>query len=247
MRRRRNTSGDLEVQHSTSLPHENTNFAQRLLMANEMAVTNIADLWVAAAMNVDNDEVFFSDDEAERIDEDSDVGGTNTFPQQLHEPSESSNVPNSVNLYRPPAIDSTNTPRNELQPRRSSLAAPSLASTRLAERAPRTRPSHLPETFAARANRGFRALSTTSSQIPSIYANSGLRAPPGILNEAHGFDEDVRENETSPQETLVERQTLVQPSPSPFKQLPWMIILQYGLLALHSTTHDQVFLSYLVS
>jgi hypothetical protein len=34
------------------------NFAQRLLMANENAVTNIADLWVAAAMNVDNDETF---------------------------------------------------------------------------------------------------------------------------------------------------------------------------------------------
>jgi hypothetical protein len=30
-------------------------------------------------------------------------------------------------------------------------------------------------------------------------------------------------------------------------QLPVLIIIQYGLLALHSTTHDQVFLSYLVS
>jgi len=31
------------------------NFAQRLLLANENAVTNIADLWVASAMNVDNE------------------------------------------------------------------------------------------------------------------------------------------------------------------------------------------------
>jgi hypothetical protein len=37
-------------------------FAQRLLMANENAVTNIADLWVAAAINVDNEEVFENDD-----------------------------------------------------------------------------------------------------------------------------------------------------------------------------------------
>ena len=35
--------------------------------------------------------------------------------------------------------------------------------------------------------------------------------------------------------------------PSMWSQLPVMIIIQYGLLALHSTTHDQIFLSYLVS
>ncbi len=32
-------------------------------MANENAVTNIADLWVAAAMNVDNEDPFESDTE----------------------------------------------------------------------------------------------------------------------------------------------------------------------------------------
>jgi hypothetical protein len=32
-----------------------------------------------------------------------------------------------------------------------------------------------------------------------------------------------------------------------WKQLPVAVILQYGCLALHSTTHDQIFLSYLVS
>ena len=32
-----------------------------------------------------------------------------------------------------------------------------------------------------------------------------------------------------------------------WSQLPLSIILQYGLLALHTTTHDMVFLSYLVS
>lgn len=34
---------------------------------------------------------------------------------------------------------------------------------------------------------------------------------------------------------------------SPMSQLPVLIIFQYGLLALHGTTHDQIFLSYLVS
>jgi hypothetical protein len=36
-------------------------FVQHLLMANENAVTNIADLWVATTMNVDNEEVFEND------------------------------------------------------------------------------------------------------------------------------------------------------------------------------------------
>ena len=35
--------------------------------------------------------------------------------------------------------------------------------------------------------------------------------------------------------------------PSLFSQLPLLVILQYGLFALHTTTHDQVFMSYLVS
>ncbi|KAG8726574.1 hypothetical protein FRC12_023269 [Ceratobasidium sp. 428] len=34
---------------------------------------------------------------------------------------------------------------------------------------------------------------------------------------------------------------------SALSQLPVVIIFQYGLLALHNTTHDQIFLSYLVS
>ncbi|KAL0957701.1 hypothetical protein HGRIS_001481 [Hohenbuehelia grisea] len=40
-------------------------FAQRLLMAKENVVMNIADLWVVAAMNVDNEDPFVSDDEEE--------------------------------------------------------------------------------------------------------------------------------------------------------------------------------------
>ncbi|EEB96743.1 hypothetical protein MPER_04072, partial [Moniliophthora perniciosa FA553] len=35
--------------------------------------------------------------------------------------------------------------------------------------------------------------------------------------------------------------------PSLASQIPILVIIQYGLLALHSTTHDQVFMSYLVT
>lgn len=40
---------------------------------------------------------------------------------------------------------------------------------------------------------------------------------------------------------------VLEKEPSAIMQLPLLIIAQYGLLALHTTTHDQVFLSYLVS
>ncbi|OJT07392.1 hypothetical protein TRAPUB_1756 [Trametes pubescens] len=42
------------------------NSAQRLLMANQNAAMNIADLWVAVTINTDNDSPFESDDEHEK-------------------------------------------------------------------------------------------------------------------------------------------------------------------------------------
>lgn len=238
LHRRRSTFGETDIPSSTSLSNETPNFAQRLLMANEMAVTNIADLWVAAAMNVDNDEVFLSDDE------ESDVGGVDSTLQI--EQGETSQ-PSGSDGYPSPAVDPTNAARTEAVPRRLSHTAPSLPAARLTERNQtpgRRRLSHLSQTGAQ--TRRPQALSTASSQIPSIYANSGLRAPPGILSEAPGLIDGQEDEETLIPDTAHERQASFQP-PSTFKQLPWMIILQYGLLALHSTTHDQVFLSYIVS
>lgn len=232
LHRRRSTFDETDIQPSTSLSNETPNFAQRLLMANEMAVTNIADLWVAAAMNVDNDEVFLSDDE------ESDVGGVNGT---LHIEQNETSQPSGPDVYPSPAVDPTNTARDETVPR------PSLPAARLAERNQtpgRRRLSHLSHTGAQ--FRRPQTLSIASSQIPSIYANSGLRAPPGILSEAPVFIDGQGDEETLIPDTAHERQAPMQP-PSTFKQLPWMIILQYGLLALHSTTHDQVFLSYIVS
>ena len=58
------------------------NFAQRLLMANENAVTNIADLWVAAAINADNEDPFEPEDEfVEEGEEDAQELGA--FPSSM--------------------------------------------------------------------------------------------------------------------------------------------------------------------
>jgi hypothetical protein len=41
--------------------------------------------------------------------------------------------------------------------------------------------------------------------------------------------------------------TVEEKQPSLMSQLPIAIILQYGWLALHTTTHDMLFLTYVVS
>ncbi|KAF8720814.1 hypothetical protein AX14_010713 [Amanita brunnescens Koide BX004] len=54
-----------------SVDSRDLNFTQRLLMANENAVNSVADLWVAAAINADNEDPFESDyeDEAAAVPE----------------------------------------------------------------------------------------------------------------------------------------------------------------------------------
>jgi len=54
--------------------------------------------------------------------------------------------------------------------------------------------------------------------------------------------------DTVTQQTVGAPLVIVEERPaSGLSQLPVVIIFQYGLLALHNTTHDQIFLSYLVS
>lgn len=168
------------------------NFAQRLLMANGMAVNNASDLWVSAAMNVD--EEVFEDDEEEG-------------PYQRG--------------FQESAVSLT-----------SAEPSPS--------RRPSRRPSGDPGAYLRRPS---------GSTIPAIFSNSGIRTPPAIL-EAHQL---LAEPETlpirAPLEAIPEtdQPTPDLKAPSLYSQLPIIIIIHYGLLALHNTTHDQVFYLYLVS
>lgn len=293
---------------------EGSNFAQRLLMANEMAVSNIADLWVAAAITVDTEDVFMSDeDDRDFSDDELDVGETPRLgrglnqtittssaasrnPLEIHRTftTDSAVSHNALEFRRTLTVESTG-PRNPLEINRTFTADSAASRTfypgrhespdlffsstthspspargrnvsshqmtptraRLAAVSPVVRESFADGsgTNAQLRHRGSRAFSIASSQIPSIYANAGVRAPPGFLAEP------LMSHQTSGGEdpysdgldTIPERQRLQQPRTeeekpqSLFKQLPLMIILQYGLLALHSTTHDQLFLTYLVS
>ncbi|KAI0087355.1 hypothetical protein BDY19DRAFT_247311 [Irpex rosettiformis] len=218
-----------------------TNFAQRLLMANENAVTNIADLWVAAAINVDNEDPFESEDE-DRLDGedgDGDLDETENFAsgqlsrrnQFLRKPSFGPSVRSAV--AGSPLRPSTLIPRDSSIHRSQSV----------------TSPSDVPSPGPARR------FSTT---IPGIFSHTGVRTPPAVV-EAQKLLALADEVEDAGQETLFpirEGSRPIEPDtepdislkePSLMSQLPLMIIFQYGILALHNTTHDQVFYLYLVS
>lgn len=92
-----------------------------------------------------------------------------------------------------------------------------------------------------------------SNTAPSIFAHPGVKTPSAVLDAQQLL---VRsEPEPSPGDGLdpifesraADVESLGEKLPSLASQLPILIIVQYGVMALHTTTHDQVFMSYLVS
>ncbi|KAG6861319.1 hypothetical protein C0995_001638 [Termitomyces sp. Mi166 len=238
LRRRRGSNMD-SIRDATETP--DLNFAQRLLMANENAVTNIADLWVAAAMNVDNEDPFMSDSEGEEdseqvLEEDNEaddtaggeLGARSTTP-----------TPNATSPHR-----GSHRPSNATSVRpRDSFSAPRRVS----------RPSISFSPYGTLTSRRF------STATPSIFAHPGVKTPSAVLEAqqllARSDAEvpapgDLLDSISESRRTAAEDgdvESLVEKQPSLTSQLPIMIIIQYGMLALHTTTHDQVFMSYLVS
>jgi hypothetical protein len=232
-----------------------------LLLANENAVTNIADLWVAAAMNVDNDDPFESDaeeDEAEgeetNQDEplattaDGDEGATEmngtSFP--ILRGSRSGGIPTPIaRLSRTSHRLSTT---NSLHPASSLRHASPLPN--------RTNPIPFSPMIPSSPRR-------LSMNVPSIFAHPGVKTPPAVLDaqqlllstdidhivvpspDALGTITESRPHSQS--QADVESLALTEKPPSLMSQLPIVVIIQYGVMALHTTTHDQIFMSYLVS
>ncbi|KAH7096911.1 major facilitator superfamily MFS-1 [Auriculariales sp. MPI-PUGE-AT-0066] len=86
--------------------------------------------------------------------------------------------------------------------------------------------------------------SSSASALPGIFTHTGVRsrAPLEGDDEILPLRREPSSDSTTTQATLAGGQ-----GQSMMQQLPLFIIFQYGLLALHSTTHDQIFLSYLSS
>ena len=226
-------------------------FAQRLLMANENAVTNIADLWVAAAINVDNEDLFEFDSEegsedGEILDSD-EIGGDGTPTPRGRS---SGRLPeNSLrhSVHREPPSPAL----------RSPFGVSSSGARSPVTQSPGTR--HMPA-FAADGTPPD--LQRRSNGIPTIFSHSGVRIPPAVLEQQKMHT--IRTDEPSPSRDVLapiieDRQlsnsqgstssadVIIEKPASLASRLPLLVIVQYGLLALHTTTHDQVFLSYLVS
>ena len=204
-------------------------------MANENAVTNIADLWVAAAMNVDNEQYDLEtdlqmDEEQARSDEEDTDFRTIRGRKDLR------SIDSATMLSQPG--------------QRSSMTR--FASSRGIPRRSVSRTSAFGSPIPGSAH-----FSRRSSAVgPSIFAHAGVRMPVAVL------DAQLREADPSDALTpILERrgslnaingeagvsvEEAAEKAPSLTSQLPILVIIQYGLLALHSTTHDQVFLSYLV-
>ena len=226
------------------------NFAQRLLMANENAVTNIADLWVAAAINVDNEDVFEFDSEGgsedgEILGSDEEIGEDDTPTRRGRSSNRLPLHSHRHSVHREPP-----SPALRFQVRVSSSGARSPVA-----QSPGTR--HM-SAFAA--DGAPPDLQRRSNSIPVIFSHSGVRIPPAVLEQQKMHT--IRTDEPSPSRDVLapiiegrqdsqgsasSTDTIIEKPPSLASQLPLLVIVQYGLLALHTTTHDQVFLSYLVS
>lgn len=240
------------------------NFAQRLLMANENAVTNIADLWVAAAINADNDNPFESDDE---YDEDEDeIDAEEALETTPLDDDDIFGTPSAARHNRFSRRVNTNATFNTTH-------RPSMASVRPSTfgGSPR-RPSSLrrPATLHRNSSSQLRLGADSadelphrrvSNTVPSIFQHVGVRTPPAVLEAQQQLAEAEAEEEMDALAPIAESQQASrgaspagppldgtnEKEPSLMSQLPIQIILQYGWLALHSTTHDQVFYLYLVS
>ncbi|XP_006463367.1 hypothetical protein AGABI2DRAFT_152546 [Agaricus bisporus var. bisporus H97] len=241
LRRRRGSGVDTGISNEGS----DLNFAQRLLMANENAVTNIADLWVAAAMNVENEDPFEIEE-----DEGSPSNGS-TESLELGEP-----------LIGMEDVISATPPGRGRRFSRSRVVQESSPTRRSSHIPSHTRtPIHVPSNLTSPQRRSTSRAFTThhpsvfglhsarrlSSAVPSIFSHSGVKTPPAFLEAQRlvsTFDETLA---ASGEGAQIDVEAVEEKQPSLTSQLPILVIVQYGMMALHTTTHDQIFMSYLVT
>jgi hypothetical protein len=242
--RRRRGSGDAVAEAS------DLNFAHRLLLANENAVTNIADLWVAAAMNVDNEDPFEPDSDVEEENEEEAAQPPTDSSPDINAASQrearTGFAPPIARLSRPHRPSTTN----------------SLHPSGLGSRHGSPMPHRPSVTFPPTPTTP--SLRRPSSSVPAIFTHPGVKTPSAVLDAQQLLlSSDIHSSpvigaqsaellgtisESRPvSEADVESLAWTEKPPSLMSQLPIVVIIQYGVMALHTTTHDQIFMSYLVS
>ena len=208
-----------------------------MLSANELTATSLTSLWVAAAINVDHEDPFAGTDD-ELSSEEEDEGALGTSPTQYP----------SLRRYRSISSRRASTPLNRR-----------IAHHPSANFVPFNRQMSLQSAGDSQAA-SDRRYSTASHLFPAIYTNPGVRTPSVVLQAQAssvqpGPQTDPFSNtlmpiiEGRPISAIHEGDAANVGKASGFKWtlLPLFIIFQYFVLALHSTSHDQVFLMYLTS
>ncbi|ODN94720.1 hypothetical protein L198_04863 [Cryptococcus wingfieldii CBS 7118] len=220
--------------------------AQKLLLANEENTFNINDLWVSAA--VAQDTAVFDDEEEETEEE--------------HE--EDDELLNDTSAAASPSVGGASPSVSE--DHRGSLGFGLTHRTgRVTSMGNMSLHRNLPGHRLSMSGRRF---STTSGHMPAIFSNTGVRTPPAVTaaynaesprtevdpffqgspapeHRAQGGLAAIAEAGSNAVDTAVTQ--VSEKMPSSFALLPVQMIVQYGLLALHNTIHDQVFLSFLVT
>ncbi|CAE6441589.1 unnamed protein product [Rhizoctonia solani] len=221
-RRRAGIDEDLEDLYAGNEPEgQEPRLAERMVMANELTVTSIGDLWVASAltMDVEDDDLGEFDDQSTPYGDGSAITSNTVRAAPIAE-------------HRARSVSATR------------RVAPSVNGSILARD---NRP------YSLSANNSVSRLQLNS--YPAIFQNTGLRSPsPGFdtldtsgVTGGNVANVDVLQPIIEGKPVGHESQGSESTMPSLFSQLPLVIIFQYGLLALHSTVHDQVFMSYIVS
>ncbi|KAJ3771857.1 hypothetical protein FB446DRAFT_644542 [Lentinula raphanica] len=231
---------------STPGDADTRSIADRVVLANENAVNNIADLWVTAAIK--SQETCGSGGE---IQPDGDESARH-LEEGLITDDQTSRGRTSLRLWK------GNSPATRRHTNTHSLTASRCRQSRCTSVA-RSILTQLDGFF----NDQTVGETTYASPrpIPSIFTNPGVSTPPAVMGPVYSetdlmvqLDRDLspilearlpsalRLDESQESTPLVGLD--IAPSSS---SLPLSVIIQFGLLALHSTTHDQVFMSYLVS
>ncbi|KZT25803.1 major facilitator superfamily MFS-1 [Neolentinus lepideus HHB14362 ss-1] len=242
-----------------SVVDSDLNFAQRILLANENAVTNIADLWVAAAMNVDNEEVFDSEDESDGGDGIETIHGVDAT-EGAGMPEASTSIPSTPTRRgrRQSRSGSNIVPKSSLYGRPSTSGLRPHLSPRSSSDSRSRYFTPTRQSLAAiggQLEEGAPLMARRASNVPTIFSHTGVRTPSAVLDAQSLLSppEEVTAGDAlAPimehrRASVVQVEAQAEPQPSLFWQLPLIIIVQYGLLALHTTTHDQVFYLYLVT
>lgn len=243
-----------------SVDSRDLNFTQRLLMANENAVNSVADLWVAAAINADNEDPFESDfeDDAAAVpepyeEEDNDDAATiDSSWTQRGRGTSTKRLGLSTNpMSRRPSRGVAHPPSRGSRPPRSHFSSRHASSPQAIPRLPSL--SVIPGGVPLVRRR-------SSTSVPSIFSHPGVEMPRAVVDAQdllmrleegvvmpEGLHPILESRQPSDGSASSDTETPDEKAPSLFSQLPLLVILQYGLFALHTTTHDQVFMSYLVS